>query len=166
MDLGKSLIVIIACLLSFAGYSQTAESMIEIGHRNYETGEYDAAIKYFNKAAELDGKNPEIFYLLGVCKSQLQLNEEAIQNYNLALALDPTYAEVYFEKGYSLFVTGKLEEAIESFDQSIKLKPNNAVAYVNRGSVKCILGDKAGATSDWKKAEELGAPIPEQDCDV
>lgn len=148
------------------GAAQTGDSLLNIGHRNYELGDYTEAIKYLNKAAELDGQNPEIFYLLGVCKSQLQLNKEAIQDYDLALAIDPTYAEVYFEKGYSLFVTGKLEEAIEAFDQSIILKPDNSVAYVNRGSVKCILGDKEGAMADWKKAEELGAPIPEQDCDV
>lgn len=147
-------------------HAQTTRELIDIGHRNYELGEYAEAIEYLNKAADKDNKNPEIFYLLGVCKSQMQQNEEAIKDYNLALALDPSYAEVYFEKGYSLFALNQLDEAIEAFDKSIKLQPNNAVAYVNRGSVKCIKGDKEGAMKDWKKAEELGAPLPEQECDL
>jgi|UniRef100_UPI00404A6141 tetratricopeptide (TPR) repeat protein len=151
---------------SIVSYGQSTQELIDIGHRNYELGEYQEAIDYLNKAADKDQKNPEIFYLLGVCKSQLQKNAEAIKDYDLALALDPTYAEVYFEKGYSLFALNMLDEAIEAFDKSIKLKPNNAVAYVNRGSVKCIKGDKEGAMKDWKKAEELGAPLPEQECEI
>jgi len=146
--------------------AQSTQELIDIGHRNYELGEYQEAIDFLDKAADKDQKNPEIFYLLGVCKSQLQKNAEAIKDYDLALALDPSYAEVYFEKGYSLFALNMLDEAIEAFDKSIKLKPNNALAYVNRGSVKCIKGDKEGAMKDWKKAEELGAPLPDQECDV
>ena len=153
------------CISIFVN-AQSTQELIDIGHRNYELGEYKEAIGYLNRAADKDQKNPEIFYLLGVCKSQMQMNQEAIKDYDLALALDPSYAEVYFEKGYSLFALNKLDEAIEAFDKSIKLKPNNAVAYVNRGSVKCIKGDKEGAMKDWKKAEELGAPLPEQECDL
>ncbi len=146
--------------------AQSAQEYINIGHRNYELGEFEEAIEYLNKAVELDDRNPEVFYLLGVCKSQLQRNKEAVRDYDLALALDKDYAEVYFEKGYSLFMLNEFKLAIEAFDKAIALKPDNAVAYVNRGSVKCISGDKEGAMADWKKAEALGAPIPEQDCDL
>ena len=166
MDLRKVIILLFLLLGSTVGFCQTAQSLVDLGHKNYELGDYVEAIKYLNQAAELDKKDPEIFYLIGVCESQSQNNEAAIRNYDIALALDPTYAEVYFEKGYSLFVMGKLEEAIEQYDQSIKLKADNAVAFVNRGSLKCILGDKDGAMKDWQRAEELGASIPEQECDV
>lgn len=166
MDLRRIIILSFMLLGGSVGFSQTAQSLVELGHKNYELGDYAEAIKYLNQAAELDKKDPEIFYLIGVCESQSQNNEAAIQNYNIALALDPTYAEVYFEKGYSLFVMGKLEEAIEQYDESIKLKADNAVAFVNRGSLKCILGDKEGAMKDWQRAEELGASIPEQECDT
>jgi tetratricopeptide (TPR) repeat protein len=159
-------IVVLFILVPAALCAQGAEELIDIGHSHYGLGEYEQAIKYFNLAAEKDNKNPEIFYLLGVCKSQLQQNREAISDYNLALALDADYAEVYFEKGFSHFSLGELEEAIKAFDKAIFLNPENALAYVNRGSIKCMNGDKEGAMEDWMKAEALGAPIPEQDCDL
>lgn len=165
MDLTKQAFIALLFLSSFVN-GQNTDSLIDIGHRNYELGKYNVAIEYFERAALQDASNPEIYYLMGVCKSQIQLNKEAIADYDKALVLDSDYAEVHFEKGYSLFMTGKLEEAILSYDETVRLAPTNAVAYVNRGSVKCILGDKEGAMSDWKKAEELGAPIPEQDCDL
>lgn len=152
-------------LLQCNVFAQEGETLLSIAHRNYELGDYKEAIKYLNKAVKEDAKNPEVFYLLGVCKSNVQLNEEAINDYNIALVLDPDFAEVYFEKGYSLFMVGRLEESVLNYDKNIELKPKNAIAFVNRGSVKCILGDKEGAMADWKRAEELGAPIPEQECE-
>ncbi len=165
MDLVSRLFIVLL-FLSPLVHGQSADSLIDIGHRNYELGEYKIAIDYFERALQQDSNNPEIYYLMGVCKSQIQLNKQAIIDYNKALELDFSFAEVHFEKGYSLFMLGKLEEAILAYDKAVSLRPENAVAYVNRGSVKCILGDKEGAMADWKKAEELGAPIPEQDCDL
>ncbi|MEQ9167892.1 MAG: tetratricopeptide repeat protein, partial [Fulvivirga sp.] len=55
--------------ISIYVHAQSTQELIDIGHRNYELGEYQEAIDYLNKAADKDQKNPEIFYLLGVCKS-------------------------------------------------------------------------------------------------
>ena len=165
-NLGYRFFVLI-CLLSIqiTSFAQEDESLLSIAHKNYELGDYKEAIKYLNKAVEQDPKSPEVFYLLGVCKSSIEQNEEAIIDFNIALSLDPSYAEVYFEKGYTLFVMGQLEEAILNYDKTIELQPKNAIAFVNRGSIKCIQGNKEGAMNDWMKAKELGAPILELECE-
>ena len=103
---------------------------------------------------------------MGVCKSQSGRNKEAIVDYNIALKLDPSYAEVHYEKGYALFLLDQLDESIKSFDKAIALKENYSEAWFNRGSIKCIKGDTKGAKADWDRARELGAQIPDQECEL
>lgn len=161
----NKLLPVLFMLLSISAIGQTADDLIDRGYEKYEKGDYKKAILEFDKAAKLAPDNPEIFYLRGVCKSQAGLNKDAVKDYDIALKIDPTYTEVHYEKGYALFLDNKGIEAIKSFDQAIKLRPGYAEAWFNRGSVKCILGDKEGALADWKKAEELGAVVPDQNCD-
>ncbi|MEM6362345.1 MAG: tetratricopeptide repeat protein [Bacteroidota bacterium] len=159
------ILLVILTLLPFPLKAQTAAELVDIGYKNYELGDYKEAIEYFDEAAKLDSKNPEIFYLMGVCKSQSGRNTEAIIDYNIALKLDPDYAEVHYEKGYALFLLDQLDASIKSFDMAIALKENYSEAWFNRGSIKCIKGDVRGAKADWDRARELGAQIPEQECE-
>ncbi len=158
-----TILLIVLCTPVLA---QSATELIDIGYKNYELGDYNEAIKYFEKAAKVDGKNPEIFYLMGVCKSQSGRNTEAIIDYNVALKLDPDYAEVHYEKGYALFLLDQLDASIKSFDKAIELREDYSEAWFNRGSIKCIKGDSVGAMEDWARARELGAQIPEQKCEL
>ena len=50
----------------------------------------------------------------------------------------------------------KLKKAVEDYSKAITQNPNNAEAYYNRGVAKTMLGDRAGAILDWKKAASLG----------
>lgn len=147
------------------GQQRTAEEWLDSGYESYTNGDYGEAIVKFQSSIKLDGNNPETYYLMGVCQSQLQLNLQALKNYDKALSIDPNYAEVHYEKGYSLFSLNRYKEAIESFDKAIEIRPNYAEAWFNRGSVKCILGDKEGAEKDWEQAAELGASIPDLECE-
>lgn len=161
----KILVLVLVCLSGKLIAQQQAKELVDTGYENYQKGNYEEAVNYFLKAAEIDSEDPEIYYLAGVCKSQLMQNEAAIDFYEKALALDPDYAEVHYEKGYSYFLMNEYEKAIASFDKAVESKPDYAEAYVNRGSVKCITGDKEGALGDWKKAEALGATVPVQECE-
>ena len=158
-------LILLSTFFFFEGYGQTFEELVEMGYQNYQLGEYEQAIQYFDKAAAKQEDDPELFYLRGVCKSQAGLNSEALGDYDIALSLDPGYAEVHYEKGYALFLLLQLEESIKSFDKAIELKPKYAEAWFTRGSIKCIQGDAKGAEEDWDQARTLGAYIPEQKCE-
>lgn len=143
----------------------TAKQWLDSGYVDYQNGRFDEAINKFEKSISLNGSNAEAYYLKGVCESQSGTNIAAIKSYNQALKIDPNYAEVHYEIGYSYFQLNKFEKAIEAFDKAIAIRPNYAEAWFNRGSVKCIIGEKKAAEADWRKAEALGASIPNVNCD-
>lgn len=141
----------------FVSKSQSAaEKYLDAGYEKYENEDFKGAILDFNKAADFDPKNPEVYYLRGVCKSSLGQKKEAILDFDKALSLDPEYAEVYYEKGYIFLSDQNTKLAIEQFNLAIKYNPEFAEAFVSRGTAKCMQDDKSGANADWEKAKELG----------
>jgi tetratricopeptide (TPR) repeat protein len=155
-------ITLLLCI-SFSTLAQSP-SLLEKGYKLYEEENYTEALKVFEKAAAETPDNPEIYYLMGVCRSLTDDNYTALQNFALAIELDPSYAEAYYETGYAHFLMGKLEKALEAFDKAIELRPDYAEAYINRGSLKCMLEDAEGAKKDWDKAASLGAALPVSGC--
>ncbi len=150
-------------LLSAIGYAQEL-SLLDSGYAYYEVAEYKKAIEVFEQAVIETPENPELYYLMGVCRSLSGDNYHAIRDYEKAIELSPDYAEAYYEKGYASYLMGELKKAMSAFDKAIELRPNYAEAYVNRGSLKCMDGDSEGAEKDWDKAAELGAALPVRDC--
>lgn len=50
----------------------------------------------------------------------------------------------------------KFKKAVDDYTRAITQNPNDAEAFYNRGVAKTMLGDRAGAIQDWKKAASLG----------
>ena len=49
----------------------------------------------------------------------------------------------------------QLDKALENYQEAIELIPQEAQLYQERGRVHLLMGDKAGAAEDMKKAIEL-----------
>lgn len=162
-----NLVIAVVVLFSFrpAHAQESAGDLLDRGYDLYEDGQYDQAIRVFEKAALLDSSNAEIFYLMGVSRSLNGDNDGALKNYERALKLKPEYAEVYYEIGYSNFLQGNTEEALKGFNQAIAIREEYPEAYLNRGSVKCMMGDKEGAEKDWEVAKKYGMSLPQAGCD-
>lgn len=153
----------ISCSLNLL--AQTVEDLIDEGYAHYESQNYEEALKVFDKAAELDSQNAQIYYLRGATKSLLDKNEEAIKDLTTALELEIDYPEAYFERGYVYVLLNKPSLAVEDFSKAIEFYPEYGEAYLNRGTVKCMMADKKGAEEDWQKAEQLGMSVPFAACD-
>ena len=70
--------------------------------------------------------------------------------------MDPKNTFAFYNRGNSKTDLGSYSEAIKDFTKSIALKPDYARAYFNRAIAKQHINDKAGACSDFRKAEKLG----------
>ncbi len=137
------------------------EVLINSGYDKYMEANYSEAIEDFNKAAAMAPDNEEIYFLRGVCKSNLDEKAAAMVDYNKALKLKPDYAEVYYEKAYIYLQDQNAGEAIKALNRVIELRPDMAAAYVSRGTAKCMMEDIEGANKDWQKAKELGVEYTE-----
>lgn len=120
-----------------------------------ETDQYEKAFKDYDKTIELDPNCVEANYNRGNLYANLGQYEEALKDYDKAIELDPNYASAYYNRGNVYDNLKKYAEAIEDYTRAIQLSPKLKVAYQNRARTYSIIGEKALAEADRKKAEEL-----------
>ena len=63
--------------------------------------------------------------------------------------------KAYLLKGSLLIEEKQLDKALENYQEAIELIPQEAQLYQERGRIHLLMGDKAGAAEDLKKAIEL-----------
>ncbi|CAD8215218.1 unnamed protein product [Paramecium octaurelia] len=111
----------------------------------YLKGDYSQAIKYYNKAIDLQQiqqwdnaiglqqGNASIYFHNGNALAKLYYFELAVQNYNKALKINSENDAIYMNKGYVLTKLNRFTQAIECYDEAIKINFLNDEAYYNKG---------------------------------
>jgi tetratricopeptide (TPR) repeat protein len=109
-------------------------------------GEYDPAIKNFNKAIQLDPDDPDAFYRRGLAWSAKKEYDKAIKDYEEAIRLRPDDADFFNDRGLAWSEKKAYDKAIKDYDEAIRLDPNSASAFINRGDA-------------WSRKKEYGKAI-------
>ena len=104
----------------------------------YETQRLQEAVKYFEKAVELDPFHREAYNQLAYAYNALGRFDRAMWAINKYVEIAPEEANAYDSRGEILATNGKLDEAIASYEQATKLKPDFARSrladlYIFRG---------------------------------
>ena len=120
-----------------------------------EKGEYDLAIKDFDKAIELKPDYALAYNNRGAVYRSKGEYDQAIEDCNKAIQLKPDYAEPYSNRGSAYRNKGEIDQAIEDYDIAIKLKPNFVEAYYNLGIAYCEKGNFDRAIENYNKAIDL-----------
>ena len=91
-----------------------ANSLIPLGERQYKTGDYTGALNTYNRALELDARNPVVHQRLGYVYTANGDLEMARYHYEKAIALEENFAPALAGLGfvYRRF-SEQLEEGIE-----------------------------------------------------
>ena len=89
-------------------------------------GEYEKAIKDFDKAIELNPNYISAYNSRGVAYENLKDYNRAINDYNKAIELNPNYISAYNNRAIIYSNLGKYEEAINDYNDALKLDPNNS----------------------------------------
>jgi len=117
--------------------------------------EYDDAIRYFSKLAEVGYGGADLYlYMASIYDMQGDTTKkiEAITEGRKAYPDNPSL--ITEELSY-LISTGQTEKALENFGAAIKSDPENASLYYNRGIIYDELGNSEEAAKDYSKALEL-----------
>jgi Flp pilus assembly protein TadD len=107
-----------------------------------EKGFYDIALNQLKEAEKTNGKNPELFYLKGVCLRGKKEYEKAVFQFERAICIDPDYSYAYDGLGITYDMTGDPQMAAECYRKAIQLNPGNTIFYNNLG-VSLMAGGKA-----------------------
>jgi tetratricopeptide (TPR) repeat protein len=98
----------------------------EMGNLFFDSGRFDEAIPFYQKALTLDSKNIAIRIDLGVCFFNLRKIDLAILEMNKALEIDPGHSKGLFNMGIIYYNISDFDKVKEYWQRLISLHPNIA----------------------------------------
>ena len=91
------------------------------GNAYGKKGQYDQAIKDFNRAIELKPDYVEAYINRGNAYNEEGEYEQAIKDYSKAIELEPDAADAYYNLGVAYYKKGQYERAKEDFQRACEL---------------------------------------------
>jgi tetratricopeptide (TPR) repeat protein len=117
--------------------------------------DYDAAIKDFSTAIDINPKMTDAYNNRGWSFNQERRYDESISDFTKAIALKPDLDSAYNSRGVAYNATKRYDEAIADFSKFIDLKPDAYYVYDNRGFAYSEREIYDKAIADFSKAIEL-----------
>ena len=120
------------------------------------------AIKYAQKAIELDPKDALVHGFLGYLYGYIKKYEDAIFQGEKAVKLSPNSSSAHFSLGTALAYDGKYEEAIRIYKKMFRLNPKDRYSayYVHIGFPYLLTGQYELAISAYIKATQIAPNSP------
>ena len=125
------------------------------GRVELEGGSLENAATDLKKAVELDGKNGEAFYLLGVVYQRWQKFDEAADYYKEAADKKPGEATYVIAEGEMRIALGQLDEAKQLLSDKMFYFEQSAAMRIALARIAALQGDKAGAARAYRDAAIL-----------
>ncbi|MEI7475787.1 MAG: tetratricopeptide repeat protein [bacterium] len=129
------------------------------GNSEYQNKNYSKALKYLNKASELNPTYANVYCNLGDVYYSINNYNRAINNYDKAIVLDPLLSEAYFNRGCVNIMKGDTAIAGKDLDKAIDINNKSAFYYYIRGSLYYSKKDMNLALSDYNKAIKLDSKV-------
>ena len=131
-----------------------SNSALSRGISFYQQGNYDAAVKEFQRSIAL---SPNSSYTQDsydyLVQSLLNLNrtDDAIKTYKQAIRLDPTNDSYHVNLGNIYFSVSRYDDAAAEYNQAVRLDPTSALNWYSLGQAYNQTGNYAGAEQAFKK---------------
>jgi tetratricopeptide (TPR) repeat protein len=122
---------------------------------DWRTQDNEGALKYYQKATELNPLYEEALVLEGWTLAVLGNPEEGLKKVNKAIEINATSDLAWNFKGGCLFFMGDLEGSLPCIDKAMKYNPNWGDPPANKGYILEELGREAEADEYTRKAVSL-----------
>ena len=127
-----------------------------MGITKFNSGDFEGAIKDFNKAIQINPLNANPYLYRGYSKVNLGDVHGAIDDYSQALTRQKPTADLYLNRGALKHQLEDYDGAIEDYNNAIKLSPKDGDLFYNRSLSKQSIDDTEGALLDLNQANMLG----------
>ena len=158
------LIVVVAlALVSAAGCGKQARkaSHLEKGHAYLAAGNLDKARVEFKNVLQIDVKDAEALYQMGVIAEKQGVPRQAAQFYQAAIDVDLDHVGARVGLGRLYVLAGAPERTLELIKPVLQKHPDDAGLLTLRAAVRLRQKDAAGALADAERAVAL-APTNEE----
>ncbi|MCL1475792.1 tetratricopeptide repeat protein, partial [Argonema antarcticum] len=132
-----------------------AEEWNNRGVSEYNAGNIEAALPYFQRAVAISSNYHVYLYNLGVTLNDLKQHQQAIEVHRRALKIFPNFHYAWFDLGNALSNLGQYQQAIEAYRRAIKISPNFHDALNNLGNALYDLGQYQQAIGAYNRAIEI-----------
>lgn len=112
-------------------------------------------MKDFDKAIQLNPKEPVLFYNRGSAYLQMQDFKKARKDFDSMISLRTDFVEAYLNRGIALLNLKEYEAALTDFNTGIRMKPRYPNLYRARAIYYKIKGNVALAQADELQAAQL-----------
>jgi tetratricopeptide (TPR) repeat protein len=148
-------------LIQLNGFGQSSKDHYIQALLRTNKGQYEDAIKFFNKAIELKADYSEAFLSRGNAFFKMEKFERAVWDYDKAIELDPKLLKAYNHRGYCYTEMKDYRRAIEDFTYVIGQKPDYPNVYVSRGKIYLAKKQLDEALADFNKTISLDSKFHE-----
>ena len=120
-----------------------------------QTGQYEDARPYLERAVDTDPSNPDAWYNLAVTYTSLGKLEQAVGIFEKLLKSYPSEATYHYSLGVALREQDNKKDALGEFELARDLNPYYAEAQYAVALTTEQLGKKKDAAREWAKYLEL-----------
>jgi tetratricopeptide (TPR) repeat protein len=129
---------------------------LERAYQRLEGGYLKGALDDYNKALEIEPKDPEIWLSRGIVKERMKDYTGAFSDYTKAIDLKEGFVKAWINRANVLLKQERYADAVEDYTAALIYTPDSAPAYYNRAIARYKLNKYTEACEDLKKAEALG----------
>jgi len=134
----------------------TAYYWQNMGNSLANAGQYEEAVKAYDKSLALAPSDSECWNNRGIVLSMQNRMTEAISSFEKATSLDPKNAEAWHNRGMVLCTLERYEDAVESLNEALEIDPQSACTWHNKGVALRLLGREAEARFAFACAGRIG----------
>lgn len=96
---------------------QTIGQTLDLAYEFYEKGEYGAALKYLDNAAQTFPNDPKAFYYRGLTKAAMGSFNAAIADFRKTIEIDRNYVDAYYSLAENLERVNRKKEALFMYEK-------------------------------------------------
>ena len=136
---------------------ETAQDYNQVGIRHFTRERYQAAIRCFTEAIELDATDAVYFANRGHTHAIVGAYEEAIEDCSEAIRLDSNYGRGYRWRAIAYRYQGRMTLALSDIDRALELDDSSAFDWNQRGLIHWSEENIGQAIEDFTQALTLDA---------
>jgi tetratricopeptide (TPR) repeat protein len=126
-----------------------------------DSGKYELALVYHNKAILYDSTCAGYFHNRGYAKRSLKRYQEALEDFTMAIEIESDTlcqdrAESYNSRAITFKEMKDYSSAIKDYTRAISLDTSRTEYLLYRGEVYIAMGDTLNACADWQKVWDKG----------
>ena len=154
---GIGTVILCSMLFPLTTYAQNsaAKPYFDRGLQQYESGDYEGAIRSFTQVLNLDPDAYLAYYNRGLARNKLGSYDGAIADYTSAMLINSQYVNAVYGRALAKFNKGDYDGAIADSNDALHLDPKYADAYYNRGNAYYHKEDFAKAAADYAETIRL-----------